>query len=115
MLIKKLLTKDYFRRISWIELFGYKIDDEGNYIDQDSLNKSPYNNSNKSYSTIKDESDGKGGIKEESFSVTDAEIAELKQTIIQSAKEIISGEFIKQPCTEEESDYYKYAVRWSQK
>ena len=60
------------------------------------------------------ESDGKGGIKEESFSVTDAEIAELKQTIIQSAKEIISGEFIKQPCTEEESDYYKYAVRWSQ-
>ena len=61
------------------------------------------------------ESDGKGGIKEESFSVTDAEIAELKQTIIQSAKEIISGEFIKQPCTEEESDYYKYAVRWSQK
>lgn len=26
-LIKKLLTKDYFRRISWIELFGYKIDE----------------------------------------------------------------------------------------
>lgn len=67
MLIKKLLTKDYFRRISWIELFGYKIDDEGNYIDQDSLNKSPYNNSNKSYSTIKDESDGKGGEKSNDF------------------------------------------------
>jgi hypothetical protein len=26
ILLKKLLTKDYFRRISWIELFCYKID-----------------------------------------------------------------------------------------
>lgn len=25
-LLKKLLTKDYFRRISWIELFAIKID-----------------------------------------------------------------------------------------
>jgi len=31
-LLRKLLTKDYFRRISWIELFGYKIDEKGNYI-----------------------------------------------------------------------------------
>jgi serine/threonine protein kinase len=26
-LLRKLLTKDYFRRISWIELFAYKIDE----------------------------------------------------------------------------------------
>lgn len=26
-LLKKLLTKDYFRRISWIELFALKIDE----------------------------------------------------------------------------------------
>lgn len=26
ILLKKLLTKDYFRRISWIELFCFKID-----------------------------------------------------------------------------------------
>lgn len=26
-LVRKLLTKDYFRRISWIELFAYKIDE----------------------------------------------------------------------------------------
>ena len=33
-LLKKLLTKDYFRRISWIELFAYKIDEAGNFIDK---------------------------------------------------------------------------------
>ena len=32
-LVKKLLTKDYFRRISWIELFAYKIDEDGNFIE----------------------------------------------------------------------------------
>lgn len=25
-LLKKMLTKDYFRRINWVELFRYKID-----------------------------------------------------------------------------------------
>jgi DNA helicase-2/ATP-dependent DNA helicase PcrA len=59
------------------------------------------------------ESDGKGGIKEETFTITDAEIAELKETIILAAKEIISGEFINKPCTEDESDYYRYAQRWT--
>ena len=58
-LTKKLLTKDYFRRISWIELFCYKIDEEGNYIETENVPKSPYNSSNKSFSMIKDEMDTK--------------------------------------------------------
>jgi hypothetical protein len=58
------------------------------------------------------ESDGKGGIREELFSVTDEEIAELKQTIIVATKEIMSGVFLDQVCTEEESDYYELAKRW---
>ncbi len=58
------------------------------------------------------ESGATGGIKEEAFTVSDSEIAELKETIITAAKEIISGEFIKKPCTEEESDYYRYTRRW---
>lgn len=28
-----MLTKDYFRRISWVELFSYKIDKNGEYIE----------------------------------------------------------------------------------
>lgn len=31
-LLKKMLTKDYFRRINWIELFHFKIDEEGTII-----------------------------------------------------------------------------------
>ena len=27
-----MLTKDYFRRISWVELFGIKIDETGQYM-----------------------------------------------------------------------------------
>ena len=53
-LLRKLLTKDYFRRISWIELFAYKIDEDGNFIEGESGPKTPYN-SNKSYSSIRDE------------------------------------------------------------
>lgn len=60
------------------------------------------------------EHDGKGTIKEESFTVTAQEVEELTQTIIAAAKEIISGAFIKSPCSEEESDYYRYATRWTQ-
>lgn len=56
-LLKKLLTKDYFRRISWIQLFGYKIDEDGNYIDAESVTKSPFSNTNKSFGGIKEESD----------------------------------------------------------
>ena len=58
------------------------------------------------------ESDGKGGIKEESFIITDEEIAELKQTIITAVKEIMNGAFLSQSCTEEESDYAELAKRW---
>ena len=57
-LLRKLLTKDYFRRISWIELFAYKIDDEGNFIEGDNAPKTPYG-SNKSYSSIRDEGEVK--------------------------------------------------------
>ncbi len=58
------------------------------------------------------ESDGKGGIIEETFVITDAEVEELKQTIIAATKEIISGEFLAQPCEEGESDYFELARRW---
>ncbi len=58
------------------------------------------------------ESDVKGGIKEETFVITDAEVEELKQAIITATKEIISGEFLAQPCEEGESDYFELARRW---
>lgn len=51
------------------------------------------------------EPDSKGGIKEEVFSITDGEIAELKATIIKSVQEIISGTFLVQPCDESVSEY----------
>ena len=59
------------------------------------------------------ESDGKGGIKEETFVISGVEIEELKQTIITATKEIISGEFLKNPCAEGESDYFALAERWT--
>jgi DNA helicase-2/ATP-dependent DNA helicase PcrA len=59
------------------------------------------------------ESDVKGGIKEETFVITDEEIEDLKQTIITATKEIISGEFLKDPCVEGESDYFALAERWT--
>jgi DNA helicase-2/ATP-dependent DNA helicase PcrA len=59
------------------------------------------------------ESDGKGGIKEEAFVITDEEIEDLKQTIITVTKEIISGEFLAKPCKEDESDYFELSRRWS--
>jgi DNA helicase-2/ATP-dependent DNA helicase PcrA len=51
------------------------------------------------------EADSKGEIHEELFSITDEEISELKETIINSTKEIISGEFLKEVCDEKESSY----------
>ena len=51
------------------------------------------------------EPDTKGAIKEESFIVTDQEIADLKQEIIVSTQAIISGEFLTQPCEETDSEY----------
>ncbi len=59
-LIKKMLTKDYFRRIGWVELFGYRIDEEGEYILEGSINKFSVENNrhsfsiNKSMSAVKD-------------------------------------------------------------
>ena len=35
-MIKKMLTKDYFRRMGWVELFGYKINENGEYMDEKS-------------------------------------------------------------------------------
>lgn len=54
-----MLTKDYFRRISWIELFGYKINEKGNYIDEDSV--SHFMTSSKSISVYANESKSKQG------------------------------------------------------
>jgi len=51
------------------------------------------------------EADTKGVIKEESFIITDEEIANLKADIIKVTREIISGEFLSQPCDEAKSKY----------
>ncbi len=51
------------------------------------------------------QADSKGVIHEETFIITDEEIAELKIEIIKAVQEIISGEFLQQPCDEKESDY----------
>jgi RecB family exonuclease len=55
----------------------------------------------------------KGKIKEETFTITEAEVEELKQTIITATKEIISGEFLGSVCEEGESDYVDLAKRWA--
>ena len=36
-LLKRMLFKDYIRRIKWIELFSIKIDEEGNYLPESSI------------------------------------------------------------------------------
>jgi DNA helicase-2/ATP-dependent DNA helicase PcrA len=56
----------------------------------------------------------KAVIKEESFTITDAEIEELKQTLIGITKEIIAGTFLGYHCEESESDYCELAKRWVQ-
>jgi serine/threonine-protein kinase ULK/ATG1 len=33
-LIKRMLAKDYFRRIGWVELFGIRIDENGEYVEE---------------------------------------------------------------------------------
>ena len=37
-----MLAKDYIRRISWIELFSIKIDEDGNYIEITSTDKKSF-------------------------------------------------------------------------
>lgn len=51
------------------------------------------------------EPDAKGVVNQESFIISKEEIEELKQTIITAAKEIISGQFLNQPCDPTTSDY----------
>jgi DNA helicase II / ATP-dependent DNA helicase PcrA len=58
------------------------------------------------------EPDSKGVIKEESFTITDEEIAALKETIIVATKEIISGAFLRRPISEDETEYANLATIW---
>lgn len=51
------------------------------------------------------EPDSKGVIHEELFTVSDEEIAELKQTIIKVVEEINGGKFLEEPCDETTSSY----------
>ena len=49
-LLKKMLARDYIRRISWIELFGVKIDEDGNYIETTSTDRKGFMSSERSIS-----------------------------------------------------------------
>jgi len=51
------------------------------------------------------EPDAKGVIHEEVFNITNEEVEELKEEIIEATKNIVSGEFLKSPCEEGDSDY----------
>ena len=61
------------------------------------------------------EGDSKGVIHEEVFVITDEEIDELKKTIINTTKEIISGEFLLQQCDKKDSDYCHYVYELNKK
>ena len=52
--MKKMLARDYIRRISWIELFGVKIDEDGNYIEPSSTEKKKFMGSSRSISIYED-------------------------------------------------------------
>lgn len=51
-----------------------------------------------------------GEIREETFDITKEEIAALRSTIIDAAQAIASGEFLSEPCDENESDYCQYVA-----
>jgi DNA helicase II / ATP-dependent DNA helicase PcrA len=51
------------------------------------------------------ESDEKGKIHEEAYTITDEEIAELKTEIVRVVHEIANGAFLNAPCDSEKSDY----------
>jgi predicted DNA-binding protein with PD1-like motif len=53
----------------------------------------------------------KGEVKEEVFVVTDAEIQELKEVIINATKEIISGDFLNSLCDPKVSNYCDLAIQ----
>ena len=57
------------------------------------------------------EPDSKGKIHEEVFSVSDEEIAELREQIIKIAQEICKGSFLSLPCDPQQSDYCDYALK----
>ena len=84
-LIKKMLTKDYFRRMGWVELFGYKITENGEYVDDKATDEPaskkvfqslygsmsvpvqiPLSQNNRSYSVVKDSQDLDEGREETS-------------------------------------------------
>lgn len=58
------------------------------------------------------ESDAKGVIKEESFTISQDEIDSLKQEIIAATQEIITGGFLTSPCDSATSDYCELVTRW---
>lgn len=60
------------------------------------------------------EPDTKGIIKEETFTITDEEIASLKKEIIGAVKSIISGEFLTQPCDDATSEYCQFVRQLTQ-
>lgn len=51
------------------------------------------------------EADSKGVVKEETFTITEDEIEELKVEIIAATKQIIAGEFLATSCDSDTSDY----------
>jgi len=51
------------------------------------------------------EPDAKGVIHEEVFTITDEEVKDLKEEIIEATKNIVSGAFLSSPCEEGDSDY----------
>jgi len=58
------------------------------------------------------QADAKGVIKEEAFSITDAEIVALKTSIIEVVQNIIAGSFLNELCDEKKSDYCELVKRW---
>lgn len=51
------------------------------------------------------EPDKHGQVREELFTISDKEIADLKEKIRQVAKEIANGTFLREPCDPKQSDY----------
>ncbi|NCT02156.1 PD-(D/E)XK nuclease family protein, partial [Candidatus Parcubacteria bacterium] len=58
------------------------------------------------------QADAKGVIKEEAFSITDAEIVALKTSIIEVVQNIIAGSFLNELCDEKKCDYCELVKRW---
>ena len=61
------------------------------------------------------ETDEKGKIHEEAYTITDAEIEELKATILRVVDEITQGAFLNAPCDPLKSDYCHLAEEWKKK